>query len=99
MARLSRTRPAWPRRCTINPALPTCLVSRVYAYATRRHARLRPAKDVLAYLDAQFAEQGYKFPALLRTIALSALFATIAAPAVKPGTVAQLGAGATQGTP
>jgi hypothetical protein len=65
-----------------NPALPTCLVSRAYGYAVGQ-APTGNAAQVLPYFGAQFAQEGYKLPALLRTIALSKAFTTVtnAAPA------------------
>jgi hypothetical protein len=81
-----------------NPALPTCLVNRTYAYATGGPPG-PGSSEVLGWLGTQFAGQGYKFPALLRTVALSSAFATIASPADKAGTVAQRAPGTTQGTP
>jgi Protein of unknown function (DUF1588)/Protein of unknown function (DUF1592)/Protein of unknown function (DUF1585)/Protein of unknown function (DUF1595) len=65
-----------------NPALPTCLVSRAYGYAVGQ-APTGAAAQVLPYFGAQFAQQGYKLPSLLRTIALSKAFTTVtnAAPA------------------
>jgi len=77
-----------------NPALPTCLVNRVYAYATGGPPG-SGSNDELAFFNAQFAAQGYKFPALLRSVALSEAFATIAVPA----SVAQLPPAHTEGTP
>jgi hypothetical protein len=59
-----------------NPALPTCLVSRVYGYAVGQ-APTGGAAQVLPYFGAQFAQQGYKLPALLRTITLSKAFTTV----------------------
>ncbi len=79
-----------------NPALPTCLVSRVYGYAVGQ-APTGDAAQVLPYFGAQFAQQGYKLPALLRSIALSKAFTTVtsdapaalarAATAERPGDV------------
>jgi hypothetical protein len=59
-----------------NPALPACLVSRVYGYAVGQ-APTGSAAQVLPYFGTQFAQQGYKLPALLRTIALSKAFTTV----------------------
>jgi hypothetical protein len=59
-----------------NPALPTCLVSRVYGYAVGQ-APTGAAAHVLPYFGGQFAQQGYKLPALLRTISLSKAFTTV----------------------
>ncbi len=46
-----------------NPALPTCLVTRVYGYAVGQ-APTGNAAQVLPYFSAQFAQEGYKLPAL-----------------------------------
>jgi hypothetical protein len=81
-----------------NPALPGCLVSRVYAYATGGTPAPGSA-DILAYFGAQFAAQGYKFPALLRTIALSNAFATVTRPAARPDAVARAEPVSAQGKP
>ncbi len=59
-----------------NPALPACLVSRVYGYAVGQ-APTGGAAQMLPYFGAQFAQQGYKLPALLRTVALSKAFTTV----------------------
>jgi hypothetical protein len=60
-----------------HPALPTCLVKRMYSYGTGG-----PLGDVdkpqLAYLDARFQAAGYKVPDLLRAIALSNAFSQVA---------------------
>lgn len=60
-----------------NPALPTCLVSRLYGYAVGQ-APTGNAAQVVPYFGAQFAQQGYKLPALLRSITLSQAFTTVA---------------------
>ncbi|HEY6455429.1 MAG TPA: DUF1592 domain-containing protein [Steroidobacteraceae bacterium] len=58
-----------------NPALTSCLVKRVYDYAT---GGPDPHDNkTLAYLDRQFAAQGYVFPALLKAIALSNAFSEV----------------------
>jgi hypothetical protein len=80
-----------------HPALPNCLVSRVYAYATGG-APAAANSDVLKYFDAQFAGQGYKVPALLRTIALSNAFDTIADTAPTATTAAHVEPGEHAGT-
>jgi Protein of unknown function (DUF1588)/Protein of unknown function (DUF1592)/Protein of unknown function (DUF1595)/Protein of unknown function (DUF1585) len=59
-----------------HPALPTCLVSRMYGYAVGG-TPAGGADGVLPYFVAQFANQGYKMPALMRTIALSRAFTTV----------------------
>jgi hypothetical protein len=57
-----------------HPALPTCLVRRVYSYATG--GPISPATDrkVLEYFAQAFAAAGYRLPDLLRDIALSNAF-------------------------
>ncbi len=64
-----------------NPLLPACLVKRVYSYGTGGPAT--PAdKPVLAWLGEHFAEDGYRLPDLLRTIATSQPFSVVTDPAV-----------------
>lgn len=61
------------------PALTTCLVQRVYSYSSG--AAVRPEdKKTLDYLNASFAESGYRVPQLMRTIALSNAFSEIVEP-------------------
>lgn len=57
-----------------HPALPTCLVKRVYSYATGGPVALKADQKVLEYFAQQFAASGYKLPDLLRDIALSNAF-------------------------
>ena len=62
-----------------DPALTSCLVSRAYSYATGRE--IVPAEGpLLRYLEARFAEDGYRFPELLHTIATSRAFDRVKAP-------------------
>jgi hypothetical protein len=58
------------------PALTSCLVKRVYSYATGGPTS---AEDnaTLAYFDQRFAAQGYRLPDLMRAIALSEAFASV----------------------
>lgn len=71
-----------------DPALPTCLVQRLYAYATGGSSR-GDAEDMLPYLERRFAQQGYRVPSLMRTIALSPAFVDVSTPAVTaPSTAA-----------
>jgi hypothetical protein len=59
-----------------SPAVPACLVTRLVSYATGR-----PADRVLAaHLTAQFAEDKYRLPELVRRIALSRAFFAVAEP-------------------
>ena len=59
-----------------HPALPSCLVSRVYAYATGGPVD-RVNRPAVAYFTEQFAAKGYRLPDLLRAIALSAAFTDV----------------------
>jgi hypothetical protein len=74
-----------------NPAVVSCLVGRLYAYASGR--ALGPKDPLAAYLETRFATDGYRVKALLRRIATSEAFyavselepatATVAAAAVQ----------------
>lgn len=59
-----------------HPALPTCLVRRVYSYAIGSPV---PANDksALPQLSKSFAETGFRLPELLRSIALSPGFSEV----------------------
>jgi hypothetical protein len=72
-----------------HPALPTCLVSRLYGYAVG-DAPAAGTASVLPYFVAQFAHEGYKMPDLMRTIALSRAFTTVGSAA--PTAVARVAA-------
>jgi len=63
-----------------HPQLPSCLVSRVYAYATGGPVE-RVNRPAIQYFTQRFAEAGYRLPDLYRTIALSAAFSDIGAAA------------------
>ena len=85
-----------------NPLLPACLVKRVYSYGTGGPAT--PAdKPVLAWLGEHFAEDGYRLPDLLRTIAASQPFSVVTDPAVAtagsaaPAVATSVAAGAAAG--
>ncbi len=56
-----------------NPAVPTCLVSRLYTYAVGRPAAT-DEQGLIAYLQKRFSDEGYKYPALLRAIASADAF-------------------------
>ncbi len=63
-----------------NPAVPACVVNRLYAYATGRQPA-NEERQLLAYFEEGFAKADYRLPQLLRKIAVSnALFAVTAAP-------------------
>jgi len=86
-----------------NPLLPACLVKRVYSYGTGGPAA--PAdKPVLAWLGERFAEDGYRLPDLLRTIATSQPFLVVndaavaaAGPAAAPAVATSAAAGSAAG--
>ncbi|MDB5397519.1 MAG: hypothetical protein JWM91_5025 [Rhodospirillales bacterium] len=60
-----------------NPAATSCLVNRLYGYATGRPP-VQGEKDWMKYLQAGFAENGYRVSDLLRLIATSDAFYEIA---------------------
>jgi hypothetical protein len=69
-----------------DPALTSCLVSRLYSYGV---GGAPPAGDqtqaLLKYFDARFSDEGYRVPDLMRTIALSDAFSDVTeAPAPVP---------------
>jgi hypothetical protein len=58
-----------------NPAVPSCVVNRMYSYAVGRTPE-RSEKPVLDFLEKQFASAKYRLPELLKDIAVSdAMFA------------------------
>ena len=65
-----------------HPALPACLVQRVYSYATGSPVAAND-KPVVQQLTKHFAETGYRLPDLLRSIALSSGFSKVS-PRVAP---------------
>lgn len=62
-----------------NPAISSCLVGRAFAYAVGRPL-LASDRPALIALERGFANSGYRFPALLRHIALSPAFTAITPP-------------------
>jgi hypothetical protein len=62
-----------------HPALPTCLVRRVYSYAVGTPVAAND-KTVLPQLTKGFADSGYRLPDLLRAIALSTEFSEVNPP-------------------
>ena len=60
-----------------HPALPTCLVNRVYSYGTGGPASVSQDKLLLEHFKERFATEGYKLPDLLRDIALSDAFSEV----------------------
>ncbi len=59
-----------------NASLPSCLVTRLYSYGSGSPARTTD-RPLIKYFNAEFAEDGYRLPDLLRTIALSDSFRRI----------------------
>ena len=59
-----------------NPEAPNCLVTRIYSYAAGQTTK--NGKDWIAYLQAGFAADGYRVPALMRRIAVSDAFYSVA---------------------
>jgi hypothetical protein len=56
-----------------NPAISTCLVSRLYAYAVGRQVA-QGDRDIIAYFQRTFTQDGYRISRLLSRIALSDSF-------------------------
>jgi hypothetical protein len=67
-----------------NPGLPTCFVNRVYSYGSGSPAGTAD-RPLLQYLNTRFAEEGYRMPDLMRTIAVGDSFSRVAP--VKKGPV------------
>ncbi len=66
-----------------DPAAPACLVQRLYGYAVGGLEK-SDTQVMLPYLKQTFAQEGYRLPDLMRTIALSNAFAEVTPP---PSTV------------
>lgn len=66
-----------------NPGLPACLVKRMYSYSVGG-SDIKEEKIVLPYFRERFEADGYRVPELMRTIAMSTAFSSIAAPAATP---------------
>jgi len=82
-----------------HPALPGCLINRIYSYGIGGATSPGADKAELQYLKARFERSGYKLPDLLRDIALSNAFSSVrpaAAGKAKPAatTVVKDGTGA-----
>jgi hypothetical protein len=67
-----------------HPAVTSCLVKRVFAYGTGSKITGEDS-DELNYYNARFAQEGYRLPDLLRTVAMSTAFSEVSEvqPAVK----------------
>ncbi len=59
-----------------SPALSSCLVRRLYSYATGG-AVASDDQSTIGYFEKRFAAAGYRVPELMRSIALSETFATV----------------------
>ncbi|GFE86496.1 DUF1592 domain-containing protein [Steroidobacter agaridevorans] len=59
-----------------NPALPSCLVDRLYSYGSGGAAKPSD-RPLLKFYTAEFEKAGYKLPEVLRTITLSDAFQTV----------------------
>ena len=70
-----------------HPALPGCLVNRVYSYGVGGTATAAADKHTLAYLKTRFEKSGYKLPDLLHDIAMSEAFSRVRPAAGKPATM------------
>lgn len=70
-----------------NPAVPACIVRRTYSYGTGSSVKTND-KAVLPYLNNQFANAQYRFPDLLRVIALSRAFSHVSESPLAPATQA-----------
>ena len=59
-----------------NPALPACLVNRVYSNAMMRSPK-GSDRAMIEFLNAEFSASGYKYRSLLRQIATSPAFVAV----------------------
>lgn len=60
-----------------HPALPTCLVNRVYTYGIGGPLSVAADKPILEHFKKRFIAAGYKLPDLLRDVALSNAFTAV----------------------
>jgi len=67
-----------------HPALPACLVNRVYSYGTGGPTSVSQDKLLLEHFKERFSKEGYKLPELLRDIALSNAFSEVRESGAKP---------------
>ena len=66
-----------------SPALTSCLVNRLYAYAIARPTKGQD-NAMLNYLESSFQERGYRVPDLMRSIALSDTYITAGPESLTP---------------
>ncbi len=72
-----------------DPAVTSCVVNRAYSYAVGR-TTVSAEKAFVDYLEKGFAADKYRFPALIRRIALSDAFLSVSASPPTPGREAKL---------
>jgi hypothetical protein len=77
-----------------HPALPTCLVNRLYNYGTGGTTSPAADKPALEFFKTRFEKAGYRLPDLLRDIAMSETFSRVRPVAGKPTTTVVAAAGA-----
>ncbi|HEY0339658.1 MAG TPA: DUF1592 domain-containing protein, partial [Steroidobacteraceae bacterium] len=76
-----------------HPALPACLVNRLYNYGTGGATSAAADKPALEFFKARFEKAGYRLPDLLRDIAMSETFSRVRPAASKPTTTVVAAAG------
>jgi len=80
-----------------DPVLTQCLVKRLYSYA-EGGASDDESRVMLPDLNRRFADEGYRVPDLMRTIALSTPFSMVASDtALSPGSTAHAAKGESKG--
>ncbi len=80
-----------------HPALPSCLVNRLYSYGTGGPMS-RDGKEALAVLSDKFEKIGYRVPELLRMIAISDAFVEVVETPAQSAAAASAGHGTSQQT-
>lgn len=73
-----------------NPGIPICLVQQALAYGLARQPS-REEKDWISFLLRKFAEDGYRFRPLLRSVAASPNFFAVTAPGQRGDAETQVG--------
>ena len=73
-----------------NPAIPECLVERLFAYSLARPAG-REDKPWLKFLNDRFSDQDYQLKPLMRSLASSKNFFAVTAPAEGDKAETQMG--------
>ncbi|MDX2145566.1 MAG: DUF1588 domain-containing protein [Rhodospirillaceae bacterium] len=65
-----------------DPAAPSCVVNRLYAYAVGRAVE-KTERPLITYLEKSFEADEYRFPELVRRVATSRAFMSVAPPSVR----------------